>query len=623
MPTLRQLLARIPTKGFRLVGLGLTITVLTLVAFQSWAPLKTAEYFVYDFHFQLRGQQQAPSDIVVAGVDATSIHDLNHGESPLPRHFVGNALRLLCRAHARAVGIDFLYENASTYGAPDDRSLIGGMKSCADVVQADEFGGSDQSSYVAAETNLIRPIDPVAKAVRALGLANVPQDVDGGVRRADLVQYDLLGHPYPSLALQLASVALNQPWQQVVKGLPQQGMYINYRGPQDPSGGNGTFPSYQFEGLAQPQGKGQDSPTVFHNKIVLIIPATISSHDQYPTPFGSMFGGVVQANTVETIMHRDPITPAGSWANGALLILVGLFATLSASRFGIYRSAGATLLVALGLAILTQVAFVFLRLWFNLLAPETTVILVFAAIMALRFATEQQQRRRTSKIFGQYVKPEIVDILVNTPDEETALAGARRPISVLFADVRGFTAMSEHMEPEQVVSALDIYLEELTAAVQAHDGTLDKYVGDELMAIWNAPRYQDDHAMRAVETGLDMISRTDHINQQLASQGLPPMRYGIGINTGEAVVGQMGSSFRKQYDVIGDTVNTAARLCSAAAGAELIIGQDTWEAIGDRLVVEETDPLSLKGKSQKLRTYRVLTVKSAAVPVAQPHPVPA
>jgi adenylate cyclase len=183
--------------------------------------------------------------------------------------------------------------------------------------------------------------------------------------------------------------------------------------------------------------------------------------------------------------------------------------------------------------------------------------------------------------------------------------------------------MSETMEPEDVVAALDVYLEEVTESVQRFDGTLDKYVGDEIMAFWNAPRFQENHALLAVMTALDMVSRMDRINAVLRSKGLPAVRYGIGINTGDVVVGQMGSSFRKQYDIVGDTVNTAARLCGAAGGGEVLIGQATWEVIGDRLEVEETEPLRLKGKRQPLRTFVVLRIKGEPETQAQPVPAPA
>ena len=136
------------------------------------------------------------------------------------------------------------------------------------------------------------------------------------------------------------------------------------------------------------------------------------------------------------------------------------------------------------------------------------------------------------------------------------------------------------------------------------------------MGLWNAPRLQPDHAMLAVKSALDMINRLEKINAQLTAQALPNIRYGIGVNTGEGIVGEMGSTFRKQYDAIGDSVNTAARLCSAAGGGEIIISQNVWEILGDRLEVEETEPLTLKGKSERLRTFRVIALRETALVAA-------
>jgi adenylate cyclase len=244
--------------------------------------------------------------------------------------------------------------------------------------------------------------------------------------------------------------------------------------------------------------------------------------------------------------------------------------------------------------------------------------------MAFRFATEERLKRRIKSSFSLYLKPEIVELISQSANPESELAAARRPLSALFVDIRGFTAMSERMPPESVVEALDVYLEELTASVQQYNGTINKYVGDEIIGIWNCLHLhpQHDHAMLAVRCGLDMIARMDRINEQLRALGLPTIKYGIGINTGEAIVGQMGSSFRKQYDVIGDVMNTAARLCSAAGGGEIIISQWTWEAIGDHLIVEETDPLKLKGKSEPMRTFAVLGIASEE-PAPASAPLPA
>jgi adenylate cyclase len=398
-------------------------------------------------------------------------------------------------------------------------------------------------------------------------------------------------------------------------------MLINYVGPQDPGDSSRqTLPRYQFENLVVPP---LPPAKLFRNKIVLIIPYATVTKDLFETPFGTMYGGSAQANALNTILNRDPILPLGNNGNSLILLIVGLITTIAASRFGIWRSTAATVGVAAAFALIGFVWIDHFNVWMNVVTPEATVVLAFAGIMSLRFATEERQRRKLSKKFGLYVKPEIVDILMNAHEEEAALKPTRRPISILFVDVRGFTAMSEQMEPEDVVDALDVYLEELTASVQRFDGTVNKYVGDELVAVWNAPMSQENHAMLSVMCGLDMVSRMETINLKLRAMGRPAIAYGIGINSGDAVVGEMGSSFRVQYDVIGDTVNTGARLCSAAGRGEIIVGENTWQILGDRLVVEETEPLKLKGKSRPFRTFRLVDIIEApdGVPEAVPAPV--
>jgi adenylate cyclase len=602
--------------------LGTVVTLLTLLVLRDLPFVNKIELAAYDYQFQRRGDQPAPNNIVVVGLDAASIQDLSQGRYPIRRAWFAHAIDFLHSAGAKAIALDFLYINNSTYGPKDDAALAAAMKRAGNVVVDSYFPGASATTHFSSEVSLVSPIDPVARAAAATGIANVPQDIDGTIRSEQLMQvgpgvkagtYQL----YPAVPLAIAGVALHKSPAAIARGLPND-MLINYVGRQDPgNAADHSFNIVQFDGVA----RGQDAPSIFRNKIVLMIPAAIVTQDTHTSPFGPIYGGYIVANALNTILNRNPITPAGGDANTIILLIMGLITTIAASRLGVWHSAATFVLVAVGFVVAVTIAFAAFRYSINLVTPEIEIWWVFAAIMAMRFATEERLKRKTSKIFGQYVKPEIVDLLVNSPEDEKALAGARRPISVLFVDVRGFTAMSEKMEPEEVVKALDIYLEELTEAVQKNDGTVDKYVGDELMAIWNAPRFQEGHALMAVKAAIDMVSRTDHINDQLRAIGLPAIRYGIGVNTGDAIVGEMGSSFRKQYDVIGDSINTGARLCSAAGGGEIIIGESTWELIGNHLSVEETEPLRLKGKSKPFRTFRVLSIIEE--PMISPAAVPA
>ena len=622
MITLRSLLhAYRPL--YRALTVGVVATLFVVLVLQGLPFINRAELSAYDYQLSLRGTSAIPNNIAVVGVDAPSIQDLSGGRYPIGRKWIGQAINFLHQAGATAIGLDFWYTSPSSYGAHDDAVLAAAINNAGNVVLSGELGGADASNFLVSETQYAPPIDLFARHAAAIGVANVPVDADGEIRSSLLLQdgpggSSLGSHSYPNLPLSVAAVARHQSPIAVAHGLPSS-MMINYVGPQDPGDpSRQSFLYYQLESVA----KGQDAASLFRNKIVLIIPAALVTKDVLNTPFGSMYGGFVQANALNTILQRNPIVPVGDKTNSLIAIFLGLITALVASRFGILRSAGATLIVALGFAAGSFLLLDIFRLWAHVITPEIAIVLTFAAVMALRFSTEERQKRRTARIFGQYVKPEIVDILVNSPDEVTALAGARREISILFVDIRGFTAMSELMEPEDVVAALDIYLEVLTTAVLKLDGTINKYIGDEIVAVWNAPHQHHDHHMRAVRCGLDMVACRDEVNTRLRAKGLPAINYGVGINSGDAIVGQMGSPFRKQYDVIGDTVNTGARLCSAAGGSEVIIGQTVWEAIADEVVVEETEPLRLKGKSQGLRTFLVLEIGRGRKPVLEDSEAP-
>lgn len=635
MPLLRRLRSIKPRHQTVIGGLviGTAITLLMVLVLQGLSVFSNAELSLYDWQFNHRGPVAHPDNIIVVGVDGASISALPPGTNPVRRYWIGQAVKFVCGAGASTIGIDYSYFNPSIYDhythGQDSAALASALQHCPRVVNNEELdtsvgpvdfitGGS------ATGVSLNTPIDPIFSHVR-LGMDNVPLDPDGEIRQASNLwtapKFDgtQAVQDYPSFPAVVAALATHRSVAQVLRGLPRD-MYINYSGPQTTDFTEQIWPTVGLASVARAgqQGRSADAQLakLFKNKIVLIISTALTGNDIKATPYGGMYGGYVQANTIETLLQRNPIIPAGDGINNLVILLIGLITTLIASRFGIWHSVIGVAGMAIGYPIITILAFSGYRYWLHLPTPEVTLVFVLAGIMAFRFATEERQKKRAHQKFGLYLKPEIVDIIVNSPDEDNTLAGVRRPMSLLFVDIRGFTAMSERMLPEDVVKLLDIYLEELTESVQEFDGTINKYVGDELIGVWNVPRLQPDHAMLAVKSALDMVNRLDKINAQLTALHLPNIRYGIGVNTGDGIVGEMGSSFRKQYDTIGDSVNTGARLCSAAGGGEIIIGQNTWEMIGDRLEVEETEPLTLKGKSAKLRTFRVIGIRETPLVAA-------
>ncbi|TMF38904.1 MAG: adenylate/guanylate cyclase domain-containing protein [Chloroflexi bacterium] len=194
--------------------------------------------------------------------------------------------------------------------------------------------------------------------------------------------------------------------------------------------------------------------------------------------------------------------------------------------------------------------------------------------------------------------------------EELISKGERRDITALFVDIRGFTSMSESMRPDQVLAVIQDYLDDMSKLILKWDGLIDKYVGDEIMALWNTPLAQRDHALLAIRCAYDLIDNAPTLRAKLAARGLPAIAWGIGINTGPAVVGNMGSQERLQYTALGDTVNTAARFCGAAPAFNLLIGWPTYQACAEYIAVDEMPGMQLKGKSaEKFRVFKVTAIR--------------
>jgi adenylate cyclase len=251
----------------------------------------------------------------------------------------------------------------------------------------------------------------------------------------------------------------------------------------------------------------------------------------------------------------------------------------------------------------------------DLFHPLLAIALTYTGVSAYRFLYEDREKRKVTSLFGHYLKPEIVAQLAKTRGgvDDILRGGERRDITLLFVDIRGFTSMSESMAAEDVTALIQMYLDHLSGIIFTWDGTIDKYVGDSIVAFWNAPRLQENHALLAVRCAYDLINRAPELQQRLIEKGLPPVRWGIGVNTGPAVVGNMGSRSRLQYTALGDTVNTAARFCSHAPAYHLLIGQATYDMCKDYIAVDLVPGVQLKGKSaQTFRLYQVTAIRESA-----------
>jgi adenylate cyclase len=323
----------------------------------------------------------------------------------------------------------------------------------------------------------------------------------------------------------------------------------------------------------------------------------------------TMYGVEIHANIFKSLLEQRTAIPVNRTvyaltvaALAAVFFLLisemGILpATVTALIFAVADVAAAKLLYGAGIET-------------PLVYPMLSVILIYAAKLILGYLLETLKRRRVIGAFKKYVAPEVVDELAKKGDFSIKLGGEKRHIAVLFVDIRGFTPMSEGLSPEEVVEILNEYLSLTTKAIFKNKGTLDKFIGDATMAIFNAPFDLDDYVFRAVMTAMDIAKGSDELEKRLMERFGRSISFGIGVNCGEAVVGNIGCEHRMDFTAIGDTVNTAARLESNAARGQILISREVYERVKDRIEAEEIGVIPLKGKSQEVFVYQLNKIKA-------------
>lgn len=356
---------------------------------------------------------------------------------------------------------------------------------------------------------------------------------------------------------------------------------------------------------------GKVDPAIFQDAVVLVGAYAVGMQDSYMPAIAhnsQMYGVEIHANIIEALLEGKtqlPISPL-LYALAAAL-LCGIFYVCSEKMRMLYS----TIL----LAVLVVLDLVFAKVMYGngwivptILFP-LCLLVIYLVQMVRRYLTEIMRRRRVINVFKQYVAPQVVDKISKDKDFELVIGGENRHIAVLFVDIRGFTTMSESLKPEEVVEILNEYLGLTTQAIFDHGGTLDKFVGDATMAVFNAPFDLDDYIYRAVATAWDMQAGADRIAEKFRKRYGKSVSFGIGVNCGNAVVGNIGCDFRMDYTAIGDTVNTAARLESNARPGQILISKDVYEAVKDRVDVTPIGEIPLKGKSNGVFVYQIDSVR--------------
>lgn len=353
---------------------------------------------------------------------------------------------------------------------------------------------------------------------------------------------------------------------------------------------------------------------VFAKGHLVLIGATAQAEGDFAsTVFGLTPGVYVHARLIDQILRHRFIRPARRWLDLTLILILPLILATVLTRL---RPVIAMLLAAT--AIIAYVAtaallFGYTLYWLDIVHVCAAMLFATLVAVAYRVITEATERRAVTDLFGRHVSPAVVKEILHQENGKAALAlaGKRAKATIFYSDIRGFTAMSERMTPEEIYGQLNEYFEAMCEVIFRYDGYVDKFIGDCIMAVFSAPNQSPDDALKAVNAALDQQEVIASLARRWESQGRPPFSVGMGINTGEVVMGNLGAQKRMNYTVIGDDVNVAARLYNVALGGQIIISESTYREVQHAFDFKQLDPVSVKGKSEPLATYEVLRRKLA------------
>jgi len=465
-----------------------------------------------------------------------------------------------------------------------------------------------------------------ADAAKYAGFFNFYAESDGTFRRApfllrypEKVKTQLEENFFPSLALQTVREYLKAPAEETIFWFNPNGpdhlqlgtinirtdisgeVLVNWAGPRE------TYPHYSFSDVVAGQVKAGE----FKDKIVFIGATAVGIGDIRAMPFQKQgYAGVeMHANVADNILH-DSFLKRGTLEETADLLILLFCGIVMGLVFVVMRpslSWAAFLGSALLLAAFVYFQFSWNGRWLSLVIPAGTLTANFIGITAYRVIFEEKEKRKTRNAFGMYLHPGLINQMLKDP-EKLRLGGEEAELTVMFSDIRGFTSISEKLTPTELVALLNEYLTAMSDTIMRTWGTVDKYEGDAIMAFWGRPYAQPDHALRACEACLNMITELKFLNGKWKSEGKKEINIGIGLNSGPMVVGNMGSLKRFNYTVMGDAVNLGARLegQNKEYGTRIIISEGTYQYARDKFVCRELDWITVKGKTKPVAIYELM-----------------
>jgi adenylate cyclase len=636
------------------------VVILTQVILADFKPLRRIEQSLIDHSFRRRGGLDIPlkrSDIIIVEISQATL-DALPAKYPWPYSYYARFVGNLKRAGATVIGLDVLFAPGDTAQSVMFRRAL---SDAGNVVMAGKLREPDRHGLLKTATQNYG--NTFVDSTSVVGIVDTPEDDDGVHRRAIPFYYDDNNDKrMPTFSMAVLNIFFRQPSDTTAE---IRGPFFEYAGRKIPRFDSTTFlinyygaskafrrinfadviDDSTFQTVDELRHPGEatntfDDPSygyltdgTFRGKIVLVGSTMPEDKDLFPTSFGEgdhegdnmMYGVEIHANIIQQVIDQNFISREPFWMTTLVVFGLTLSTFVLTAGLKAIRTTYSSVIEILGVAVIIAEVFIIYSLALSLfiskhfladmISPVTAIMVSYVGSTVYSYVTERKQKVLIKGMFSRYVNPSIVDELVAHP-EKLRLGGERKELTVFFSDIEEFTNLSEKIAPESLVSILNEYLSAMTEIILENSGTLDKYVGDAIVAFWGAPIPQSNHAYLACLTAVQMERSLDRLHDRWKREGKPLLKVRVGINTGEAIVGNMGGANRFDYTVIGDHVNLGARLegVNKQYRTRMIISEHTFREAGDTIVARELDLLVVAGKTEPIRVYELVGLSGDDLP---------
>ncbi len=581
----------------QIITTGAVVLAAALFCLTPWG--KSFDHLVLDSLFYLRGSQATPTEVVVVAIDETSFAEIGR-QWPWPRSLHAQLIDELFAAGAKGVALDIIFAEPSR--REEDARLAAAISSHNTVVLATDYSVIERERYiqeirVGPPPTLLGPEPPV-------GYINFPTDNDGFVRRLQLAKYNI-----PTFALAAARL-MDPDCCKQMRGQSVDEVLINFVGPPD------TISTVSYYQALKP---GQFlPPETFKDKIVFVGLATHSAADpssrtpdHFPAPYsrwghGYVPGVVIHANAAHNLLSENAIIPIDAWRSlGTGLLLAIALAALFLFVAPLY-SFLIVLIALLCLSVVTLYLFAVHYIYLSAIHLALPLVAGYLLSPFFHYQRQRNERRFIETAFSTYLAPTVVKELIANP-ERLQLGGQSLETTILFLDIAGFTALSERFDAKTLVQIMNRFLDKITNIVISHDGMIDKFIGDAVMAVWGAPIANPKHGQLACEAALQIRSRLQTLASEELSLTGAAISARMGINSGNVVAGNIGGEKRFDYTVLGNEVNLASRLegVNKLYNTEIIIGENTHQLLDGEFELREIDAVRVKGKTVAVRIFEL------------------